>query len=240
MNLDEAKFKFEERFYLWSRENLKQEFSENFPILRNIKVVSAQHYLRILGQLDKHRAYAMAYALMRRGTRKEILEKWGDLFTEEDQEYVDLWLKMMDIEDHKDATQRSPLEYMQKRKFNRRVFRKYIKAALEPILGNDYEDWGSGNWRYCKSIGQWNVITWIDTGGQYHQLCYDHDIQVSNVLPLYNSVTLLTWYGIARAQTDWTELKDDDAESTAQSLAKVVKYFLDAAPKLLEGLTLDE
>lgn len=239
MNLDEAKFKFEERYYLWSKELLKREFSDGFPLLKSVKGTLAQHYLRILEQLNKHQAYPMAYALMRRGTRKEILDKWDDAFTEKDQEYVDLYLRMGQIEDHKDAMQRSPFKFMQKKKFNRRIFRKHIKSALDPVLGSDYKNLGGGLWRYCTSVGIWNIVTDIDTGG-HHPLFYDHVIQISNVLCLSEctSLSLLRWFGIASG-TDWNNLVDEDAEPVAESLAKIVKYFLEAAPKLLEGLTLD-
>jgi len=238
MNLDEAKFKFEERYYLWSKELLKHEFSDGFPLLKSVKGTLAQHYLRILEQLDKHQAYSMAYALMRRGTKKVILDKWDDTFTEEDQKYVDLYLQMEQLEDHKDAMQRSPFEFRKKRKFNRRGFRRYIKSALKPVLGDEYEKWGGGLWNYCTSIGCWKVRTRIDTGGRFDQLCYDHVIQITNVLRLCECTSLLHWFGITN-QTDWNDLKDEDAESVAESLAKIVKYFLEAAPKLLEGLTLD-
>ena len=79
----------------------------------------------------------------------------------------------------------------------------------------------------------------MDTGGQCHQLCYSQDIQISNTFRLYDSVTLLMWYGIARVQTDWNDMKDEDSIQAAESLAKIVKHFLDAVPKLLEGLALD-
>jgi hypothetical protein len=147
---------------------------------------------------------------------------------------------MSEIEDHKDATQRSPFEFKEKKKFNRRIFRKYIKAALGPILGSDYENWGGGNWRYCTTIGQWKVITWTDTGGKFHQVSYDHAIQVSKTQRLFEGgLSIIRWYGIANSNTDWNDLKDEDAEQVAESLAKIIKHFLDAAPKLLEGLTLD-
>lgn len=237
MNIIETQSKFEERFYLWSKELLKQEISENLPILRSVKGTLARHYLNILEQLDKHQAYKMAYALMRRGTRKEILDKWDDSFTSEDQEYVDLWLKMMNIEDRKDVMKMSPIEYMQRRRFNSKVLRKHVKTALEPVLGGNYENWGGGTWRYCTNIGTWKVITWINTNKQC-RLSYDQSIEISNVTRLCEGgLTILHWFGIANSFTDWNELEDEDFESAAFSLAKIIELFIKAAPKLLAGLS---
>lgn len=235
MELTEAKFKFEERCYLWAKDLLVGELSEGFPLLRDVKGTLAQHYVRILERLESNEAHRMAHALLRRGVKPEILDKWGDAFTEEDQTYVDLYLQMIEVEDHKAAMERSPFESMQKKKFNRKVFRNQIKTALEPVLGVDYEDWGGGNWRYCTSVGVWKVMTWIDTGGRYHQLCYDHSVQVSDVVRLCEATSLFRWFGIA-GQTDWQDLEDGDVEPVASSLAEIVDLFIKAVPKLLRGL----
>jgi hypothetical protein len=240
MDLAEAQFKFEERIYLWSKELLKQEISENFPLLRSVKGTLAQHYLRILKQLEDHQAYSMAYALLRRGKRKEILDKWDDSFTNEDQKYVDLYLRLLQVEDHKDTMQNWPFSYyMQKKKFNRKIFRKRIRESLEPVLGNDFENWGGGNWRYCTNIGMWKVITWIDTGGKFDCLFYSHSIEASNTIDICESTSLFRWFGIAGGGTEWDYLEDEDAESVAFSLAKIIDLFVKTAPKLLRGLKLN-
>jgi hypothetical protein len=108
--------------------------------------------------------------------------------------------------------------------------------ALNPVLGNDYEEWGHWQeWRYVGHVGRWSIYTFVDVGGHSHQLVYDHSIVSEGGEYLHEAISLLSWLGIG-GQTDWYGLVDADAEPTAAALARIVAHFMDAVPELLEGL----
>lgn len=100
------------------------------------------------------------------------------------------------------------------------------------------EDVKSGEWQYETKIGPWTVLTRIDTGGRFHQLTYDHCIILSNEKRLMEHISILSWLGIS-GQTLWRDLQKDDAETTADTVAQIVRHFMQAIPNLLQGLTPD-
>ena len=184
----------------------------------------------------------MAIALAKRARDPEVLIKCGHRLTERDKGLAQLFMDMFESESWRETSKISPSGFLQKldqKKLERKKFKQCIIRALSPILGENYEDCGDWEgWRYCNRVGPWQVITSIDVGGQYHQLCYEHDIIASEYVYLAQNINLFRWLGIA-SQTDWQDLLATDAEPTAEALARIIKHFMDAVPKLLEGLTPD-
>ena len=238
-SLQKAKTIFEERFYRWSLADWQREIGENYPLLRLVK--EARHVVSMMETLSRENRLQMALALVKR-FNISVLARCGDAFTEKDQKFVKIYLDLMGKARWTEASQRPdialhPEAYLDK--MNRKPFRKLIMRYLAPTLGAYYHDWGGGEWAYETAVGSWRVITCIDTGGRHHQLSYDHSIIVSDYDKLLEGTSLLHWLGIGSCQTMWLELKNSDVESTAEALARIIKHFMDAVPKLLEGLSPD-
>ena len=238
-----AQAEFDERFYWWVLQDWARGIEENFPLLHS---VNATLILKIMEDFEDDKRWALAKALVKRGKSEELLKSCNDILTKQDKEYerfyVDMVTKSVSGEAYWDEERsrkaKEALLGPRHNRLNRWKFRKYIVQALIPILGEDYEDWGGGEWRYRTQIGPWLVMTYIDTGGQGHQLCYEHDIIASEHVYLAENINLLRWFGIA-SQTDWQYLLASDAEPTAKGLAMIVAHFMNAVPKLLDGLTPD-
>ncbi len=236
-----AQLEFDERYYRWALDDWRREIDEGFPFLTTLQGLLQKPILRLMNSLDGDERWLLAKALVKRGREDGVLTRWGDPFTDEDRQFEQLFLDMVStvvsqpiILDLKDARARKRVFP----KLNRRKFRRHIVTALSPVLGERYENWGGGEWRYNTPVGPWQIMTYIDAGGSIHQLCYEHDIIASEHVYLTQNINLLRWLGIG-SQTEWQGVGDSDAEATAKALAKIVGHFMSAVPKLLEGLTPD-
>jgi hypothetical protein len=236
-----AKPIFEERFYHWALQDWRCEIRKDFPRLRSMNDSQSDIALKIFQSLKKEEQWLMAKALVK-WRRQSLLRQWNEEFTERDKHFVQLFLHLSEKERWREASRIQPGEFMLKadqKKLKRKKLRQCIIRVLSSVLGDDYEDWGNWEeWRYRTDVGPWMIMTYIDVGGQFHQLCYHHSIIVSEHVRLIEFVSFLSWLGIS-GQTMWQDLHDTDAEPTAKILARIIKHFMDAVPKLLEGLTPD-
>jgi len=236
-----AKLKFGERFYRWALEDWNREINENFPFLRSIS--TAQNELKVIESLSKEQRKVMTVALVKRFTKKDVLELCGDEFSDYEKKLVEWYLKTWWDEEEHESLMTPPGGWPPEAgeiKLKRRKLRDHIITNLTPILGKRDENWGIELvWRYCTVIGPWQVMTYIDVGGQGHQLTYEHSISVSETAQLIEGISVLSWLGIA-GQTMWRGIHDADTEPTAEALAKIIAHFMNAVPKLLEGLSPDD
>lgn len=238
-----AQSKFDERYYFWALEDWEREISENYALVRSVRDSVASRTVRIMESLNSdEQRRSMAIALAKRARDPEVLIRCSHRLTERDKKLAQLFMDMFERESWREAS-KIPLggfpQRLDQEKLNRKKFKQCIIGALSPILGENYEDWGDWEeWRYCNRAGPWQVITSIDVGGQYHQLCYGHDIIASEHVYLAQNINLLRWLGIG-SQTQWQFLLASDAEPTAEALARIVAHFMEAVPRLLEGLTPD-
>jgi len=240
-SLQKAKTIFEERLYRWSLAEWRREINEGYPLLRRLKYSTARHVVLMMESFSKEHRWQMARALVKRFS-PEGVHHCDEEFTEEDRRYIQMYLDMMEKAIWIEASQRPIIALHPEPcldKLKRKPFRKLLVQRLTPILGADYDHEGGLGWMaYETMVGPWKVRTSIDTGGRYHQLCYDHWILISERERLYEGASLLRWLGIS-SQTMWQELDNSEAEWAAESLVKIVKHFMDAVPKLLEGLSPD-
>jgi hypothetical protein len=220
-------------------EHWRSEIESGFPLLRG---TGQQSVLEMIEPLDHEERVAFGEALAKRGHPPDLLSAWGYPLSERDREFQSLYLNMMEgvvsgrvrLSKYKDQMLKETLSRKQ-----RREFKTAIVQALASVLGDEYQDWGGWKeWRYCTPLGPWQVITYIDIGGRFHELCYEHDIIASENLYLAENINLLRWLGIA-SQRQWHGVSDPDIERTAISLADIITYFMDAAPRLLDGLSPD-
>ena len=231
MCMSTVKLEFEKRYYQWILQDWKRELRDDLPFLRS---VNEQFIIRLIENIEKNQRWPFVSSLVKR-FRRNLLSKLGENFTEEDRKNERLFLAACDI-----ASFIEPQNYLEPKKLVKRSqLRSAITKAMVPMLGDNYEDLGDWReWRYRTRIGSWQVLTYIDIGGQGHQLCYHHDIIASENVYLAEGISLFSWLAVA-SQTNWRGLKESDVESATETLAKLVKHFLDIAPKLLEDLSVD-
>jgi hypothetical protein len=235
MDIDTARKEFSQRFYQWSIDDWKREITEGFPFIKMADEDHKRFWLKIMDNCKtQEEQFAFIKALIKKGISKEILESCNDEFTEKDRRYVQLYhhivnnvtMGLIDIGKF-DIIQR----YEAGPKLNQRRFRKCIKKALVPVFGAEYEDWDPGEWRYHTLIGPWKVITHIIAEGGIPQLEYFHDIIASEHVYLSENPCILPCFSKV-----WLYLIDDDIEPTVYALARFCEHFMNAVPKLLDGL----
>jgi len=234
----DAQFEFGKRYYQWALSDWKREIENDFPFLRSVK---EKLVLKMMEALDSNQRSTLAKALVKRHQQPEILAQYGDTFTEEEKRFAQLYLEMVNgvvagIVPLDDDTKKY---YHDPKSLNRRKLKNRVITVLTPVLGEKYKNWGGREaWRYRTLIGPWELITYIDVGGRFHQLTYGHYIVAAETehVRLAEAISLLSWLGIS-GQTDWEYLNDSDIQSTANTLAKICSHFLNTAPRLLEGLS---
>ncbi len=244
--MSSAKLKFGERLYQWALEEWRREISKDFILLREMerkKVDGIHETLEMLKTFEKDQQWIMARALVR-GTLhydSKTIE-----YTERDKQLFEQSLEMRQRIRNEEASLRYQVEESQQ-KLKRSKLKKYVFESLKPVLGEKNKGWSSpSEFVYITPIGQFQVMTWVDMGGRYHQLSYHHTIVGHNAIvdgrvtkaPLGGALSLLSWLGIG--QTMWSGLSDEDVEPVAKLLAKIISHFMNAVPKLLEGLSPDD
>jgi hypothetical protein len=219
------------RFYRWSAEFSRQEFEKNFPIIRQINnpsVVKLISFVRSLGRAEK---LLLCSALLKR-SHKRAVELLKDFPSTQEESLLERCLEV----------QRAYVPEIDNERY-KAIIRRPSKAPLPqillsklgPVLGKVEMIGGSRQvWAYSLSMRCWTVKTWIDTGGR-RSLGYSHSIDAQPAVALDTNISMLVWMGIT--QTDWFDLSEDEYSEAADSLARVCTYFLDAAPKLLDGLS---
>ena len=242
-SIEKARHVFDERFYRWAIADWKREINEGFPFIKLLDEREKRLTLKIMENFDsREEQLIFAKSMVKRITPEDVVKRCNDEFTDKERQYAQLYLNIVtnatmglidigEFEIH-ERFQEGP-------KLNRRRLRQRIIEVLTPIYGKEYEDLGGGEWRYHSQIGPWQVKTHIDTGGQYHQICYHHNIIAREHVYLKENISLFLWYGIG-SQTDWKFLIEDDTELVANALARFCEHFMNAIPKLLEGLAPNE
>ena len=227
---------FHERYYCWSLQDWKREISEKFSLLRSISDNNARLAIRLMRTVGEDQQWLLAKALTKR-FRKVILAHWGDKFTKEDKRFEDLFMQELSRASLIEPTYPN-IDKPQAPKLDQKHLKSCLHRTLAPIIGEPYEDLGGGLLRYRTLIEPWQIVTYFDIGGRFHQLSYGHDIMGSEYVYLARSISLLEWLGIS-SQVMLQGIYNSDVEPTAKALSKIIKHFMDAAPKLLEGLSPD-
>lgn len=238
MSMEQTKKVFAERYYHWCVEQWRQELKDDYPHLRASRCETALEAIDVFETFSREERWQTATALVRRKIQG-LFEGFDNLYTEKDQRLVQKYWKITNDIHQKNISDAGcdSSGFMIQPRINRLHFRKAIRDAVKPILG-EYEDNGGGVWIYKNQIGGWTVRTEFDTGGNFHQLCYSHGIILSSREELLSNISLTDWLGIS-GQMDWRTLSEADIKPVSQFVAEIVSYFLHAAPQLLDGLASD-
>ena len=218
-------------FYRWALEDFRREIREGFPFLRRIK----QRYLLFrqlpaIESLPPDDQQQLASALVKRfhaGAARSV----GETISAEEWRVYDWY--MSDIARIRPEEFR--LDPQMLSKVNRKQFAALLKEELEPVLGDDVEPFGQNVWRYWTPIRDLTILTYVDVGGQYHQLMYSQALTTRGTPYTPTGTSILAWLGIS-SQTMWNLLTDSDTSETAKSLALLCSHFMHAVPSLLDGL----
>ena len=213
------------RFYTWSKAFSRREFDQSFPIVGRIKNASAQNLVFFANSLSFAEKHLLCSVLLKRFHERAV-ELLDDFPSVEDSALLERY----------SAAQRENVSRFEPsvRRSNKTSLRKILLRTMETLLGKPQQN-SKDIWTYRSQVGSWTVETWIDTGGR-RSFGYGHSIAAQDGIHLQHPISILGWMGIS-SQTDWFDLSEDDSRDAADCLLQACTYFLDAAPKLLEGLS---
>ncbi|MHC4759008.1 MAG: hypothetical protein ACYTE8_10155 [Planctomycetota bacterium] len=234
--------KFYKRYYQWCLEEWRRELREGFPFLKMSKIPEAESIISLVKEFPPDEIWNLCTAIVKRKNQHK-LEMFGESFTKQDQDYHELFCNIMrkkiSQKIFQSSTQEEFFDDMKKKilqKTPRRVIRKKVVDSLHPVLGDIFEKHGTVEWVYETKIGPWKLKTWIDTGGRSRQLSYSHSITYTNEHRLLEGISLERWLGIGGSETMWNNITESNLEQIVSSLTQLIVHFVDAAPKLLEGV----
>ena len=233
-----AKLQFEERFYNWCLRDWEREINQDYPFLSSVSYPSSRYAIRIMRSFPDKRRTLLASGLVKRFRQKDLLEQLGEEYTEEEKRLVQLYLDVCQRSDWIETGNRS-LEEEGKKRIKRKELKNCIVNSLSSVFLEGYEDCGGWEvWRYCTKFGPWQLLTYFDVGGTSEELSYDHSIIVSERVLLFEGISLLSWLGLS-GSTSWKVTENSQIEHAAKTATVFCSHFMNAVPKLLEGLSPD-
>lgn len=239
MNLQQARQAFQVSYYRWAIEDFRREIDEGVPFLRALTPGWICRFLALMEQLRRDDQFRLARALIKRFHR-EALTLTGEYLSAEEARMIENYQNVM-LMPSPEEQKLFELETSGRARFkvNRKKFAALIKEQLVAIVGDLLEPVDAYDGWYTISVAGWTIRTYVDTGGRYHQLCYDHTISAAPHMHLQEWINLLSWLGLS-SQTMWQFLNDGDISRTATALGSLCAHFMQALPKLLEGSAMPE
>jgi hypothetical protein len=217
------------RFYRWSNEVSRQEFDEGFPFVSRIRNLNVLRLLNFTASLSRNERALLCSALLKRFHQRavELLEDFPSL---EEDALLNRYSAASDVQALQLAASAPG--------FRKANFRKMVLKKLGQVLGDPVEMAPNREtWTYEAQIGCWMVRTGVDIGGR-RNVGYGHTISAREAVHLQHHISVLSWMGIS-SQTDWIYLSEAESDEAAECLGQLCRQFLNAVPKLLEGLTHD-
>jgi len=231
-----VKLEFQKRYYYWALSDWDSEIQESFISLSRIKNPVVEAVLIAMDNIETYQRYYLASGLVGR-FRKELLLHINKDFTKEEARLVDYYMDTVQHISIESTLLRNFNQY-KKQTLNKKLFKQTLIDKLAPVLGMNYQKLSRYEWKYSLNIGSWHVDTYIDIGGRYHQLVYDHVIKGPGNFILMDCISILSWLGIS-SQTSWRGLGNDDICSVVDSLSQIIYRFMVSAPILLKDLDIN-
>lgn len=230
---------FYERLYQWASADLEREVNENFRLARRIKGSLAQSTIAVAEDMSLAERRATFRAEFKRGFSHALGRKLTS--PEEDalnENFRERWRAYKANPALSGYPQLTP-------KIPREGFRKLLRDKMADQGFGDFA-WSDkpAEWYYRLRVGDWFVVTHINTGGRSLQLEYGHVIESplagicpgggeKNIELSGGRINCLTMLGFSAR---WDRLTPEDLPEAADDLILLCCHFLNAVPDLLRGL----
>lgn len=235
MTFSEAQAEFAIRYYQWAREEFRREVEQGFPVLKRLKTRPSSLCLYWMAKLTPENQLKFADGLAKR-FRKDALQITGETLDDWQvgmiKRYTESGVSLPDPRYDRPEISSVAL------KFQRKNMWEMVKRHLAPVLKGKPENRGGGTWRYSSSIGKLRLDTHLDFGGRSRLVEYSHNIVFSGYYLLIQFASVESWLGLAGG-TSWSsrDIEQSEHEQTAQLIAELCAHFLQATPRLVEGIS---
>jgi len=238
-SLTPARRQFYERLHQWALADLEREVNENFRLARRVKGSLAQSTIAVAENLSLDERRATFRAELKRGFSHALGRKLTS--PEEDvlnEEFRARWRAYRANPALSGYPQLTP-------KIPREGFRKLLRDKMAGQRLGDFAWWDKpSEWYYRLRVGDWFVVTHINTGGRSLQLEYGHVIESplagicpnggeKNIELSDGRINCLTILGFSAR---WDRLTPEDLPEAGDDLVVLCRHFLNAVPDLLRGL----
>ena len=228
------------RYYRWALEDFEREINEDYPYLQTIAERGVQSWIVLFEGLDNEQKRPLSRVLVKRAFRKFIANT-EDPFTAQDAALLKQYERVLPMVPPKTP---DPGKGDVKKIKIRRLASRIIER-LSPILGDQLTHFSEMEWLYVTLIGDWNVKTVVLVNNprepqvRYWQSAIRRDhvapLQPGESTPSYSFV-----YSLGLGPTYWFVDYGYELEPTADSLATLCTRFIDAFPRLVDGLSLND
>lgn len=229
MDSTAARREFAIRLYRWSLEEWEREFGNGFTLLQQVRGNAASKTIDILRSLcdDERRRLTQAFA---KRFHKQACADLGEGLAE-DEMHLLRWA---------DSVRVLSLDH-QPPVLADKSLRKAIVARLKSelaFLGRPEPIGRPAEWRYVTGSGAWRIVTELEAVGQFGDCSYSHSIETLGGTPVSQYLSLLSWLGVS-SQSKWRVSDQQDVTTAAVAVGNLCRHFLDAAPRLLDGLVVE-
>jgi hypothetical protein len=242
MRLEQGKDEFAVRYYRWALGEARREVSERFPLLSSVKGAFAMQSLAYLNQFSPIEQIELLTALIKRFHQRfhqGLVELTGEPLTSREEALIRAKDEALLSIHLPTEAELGPLSADKRPPMNRSRFRTLLRREMVAQCGEPtFLSPGGESFRIV--IGDWTISTVLEYG---RRPFYDHRIYLGNVRPgeqrwcLQDGISVLSWLGLG--QPSWDLARAGDENETVQSIRNCCARFLEAAPRLLEGLSID-
>ena len=232
---------FNLRCYDWALEDLKREIDQSFPFLRTVTECRVHSWIAIIEELDNEQKRILSRLLV----KKQYYQVVERIPATSDDEviYRQFFIRVI----------RMPIEPWETpdpskgdiSPINLRHLASRIIERLNPILGDRIERFNEMEWSHVTPMGDWSVKTRISIYNlRKPEIHYEHRVsRADQTRPLVRS-WLEPRYSFARnlglGENVWRVNYEYELEPVAESLATLCAHFIDAFPRLVQGISPDE
>lgn len=242
-----AKASFNNHYYRWAVGEAKREISEGFATLLKLKNPLVYRFLELAQSMDKQQQFEFLNALVKRA-HLSVVEAVDETTSEKEKALIDKYLTLDTYVENGtrviDATferQGSDKIYQSMKKaacpgdIDKKLLRKLTVETLRRALGEYSVHDSLDSWWYETKVGVWSVWTLVSANKKHVHLSYCHRISVAQGIDLRFPLSAMQWLGLG-GSTDWILWQDSQVEEATETMALLIKRFLDAAPILLAGV----
>ena len=228
------------RCYEWVLEDFQREIDQDYPYLRTVAERRVQSWIVLFEGLDNEQKRILSRLLVKRKFR-EVAPNVGASVTAEEEAICKQFASTLPVLPRKapdpnkgDVT---PI--------NVRRLASRIIECLNPILGEQLEHFNEMEWAYVTPMGDWSVKTRVSIyNPQKPEIRYVHRVSHKD----YTKPPVMPWLrpsysfacNLGLGENVWRVDYEYELESMADSLATLCAHFIDAFPRLVQGLSPDE
>ena len=231
------------RYFQLALEDFQREIDQGFPYLRTVTDRRVQFWIVIFEGLANEQKQTLSRALVKKQFY-QIAERMGNPYTHEDEIIYEQFfahvIRMPMLPRETPDPSKGDITPINLRRLASRIIER-----LNPILGDQLERFNEMEWAYVTPMGDWSVKTRVSIyNPRKPEIRYEHRVGRTD----YTWRPVWAWleprFSFARnlglGENVWRVDYEYELEPVAESLATLCAHFIDAFPRLVQGISPNE